>query len=180
MRCPSCDGILEPHSENGVEVLECLNCRGIWFNKDELRKAKDLADPDLVWMDFNLWKDPEQLAARAGSMLCPVCQKPLARIDYVDTNVIVDCCIDGHGLWLDKGEFEGIITALQKELESKPGSEYMHETLHQAVELVSGHERFASEWKDFATVFRLMEYRILIEHPKLAGALEVIRKGSPQ
>jgi Zn-finger nucleic acid-binding protein len=113
-------------------------------------------------------------------MPCPVCQKSLARIEYPDTTVIVDICVAGHGIWLDKGEFEGIILALQKELESKPGSDYLRETLHQATELVSGHERFASEWKDFATVFRLMEYRILIEHPKLATTLDAIRKGSPQ
>jgi Zn-finger nucleic acid-binding protein len=180
MNCPRCNGFLEPHAEHGIEVQECVNCRGIWFNKEELRKAKDLADPDLVWMDFDLWKDPELLAARAGTMLCPVCQKPLARIEYADTSVVVDCCVEGHGTWLDKGEFEGIITALQKELESKPGSEYLHETLHQAAELVSGHERFASEWKDLRTIFRLMEYRILIEHPNLAATIDAIRRGSPQ
>ena len=179
MNCPRCDGYLEPHTDSGVEVNECVNCRGIWFSRDELRKAKDLADPDLVWMDFDLWKDPEQLAAKAGEMPCPVCQKPMARIEYAGTSVTVDCCVDGHGIWLDNGEFEGIIAALQKELESKAGSEYMHETLHQAAQLASGRERFASEWKDFTTVFRLMEYRILIEHPKLAAALDAIRRGSP-
>ncbi len=179
MNCPRCNGFLETHIINGVAMEECVNCRGIWFSKDELRKAKDQADPDLAWIDFDLWKDPEKLSAKSGLSPCPVCQKPMAQIEYDETDVTVDVCPGGDGTWLDNEEFEQIIAVLEKELESKTSSDYIRTTLQEAGELVRGHEKFASEWKDFTTVFRLMEYRILIEHPRLAASLDAIRRGIP-
>ena len=50
-------------------------------------------------------------------------------------------------------------------------SEYLRASLEEAKELVTGPESFLSEWKDFATVLRMLQYRLLGENPKLGQAL---------
>ena len=119
MKCPVDGTTLSKHSIQSVEVEECQQCRGLWFEKGELRKAKDLAEPDMAWLDFDLWSDQDALEVSLSSRKCPVCGKNMAGILYANTGVTVDCCVEEHGIWLDEKEFESIIEALQKELVSK-------------------------------------------------------------
>ncbi len=46
-------------------------------------------------------------------------------------------------------------------------------------EIVTGNEGLISEWKDFVTVLRMMEYRILAENPELADTIIKVQKTSP-
>ena len=38
-QCPKCEIGLTPKNIGYVEVDECQSCKGIWFDKDELRQA---------------------------------------------------------------------------------------------------------------------------------------------
>ena len=70
MKCPSCKKELsEKIKISDVEVERCSACGGLWFEKDELRLAKDkkapetrwvdieIKDESINWLNFNLWKD---------------------------------------------------------------------------------------------------------------------------
>ena len=179
MNCPLDAAILEPHVIDAVTVEECPKCRGSWLSEDQLRKAKDAAEPDLNWLDFDLWSAKDEFHATWSSRKCPQCQRQLAIIGYGKTGVSVDYCPDGHGLWLDKGELDAIIARLDAEANSKTVSEYVTASLGEAKEIVTGGEGFASEWKDFASIVRLLEYRILSEHPTLASLISALQSSSP-
>ena len=95
------------------------------------------------------------------------------------TGETIDYCIERHGIWLDKGEFENILLALESEAYSKPSDEYIHQALEEAKEIVIGPDNFISEWKDFATVAYLLQLRILVENPRLKQTLITLQESSP-
>jgi Zn-finger nucleic acid-binding protein len=175
-KCPKCDVDLTTKSIGPVEVDECPTCRGTWFDKDELRQAEDVTDSDLDWMDFEIWKHEKEFRSKASTLQCPTCHKPMASLHYGDTAVTIDYCQSCLGTWLDKGEFKKIIHAMEKEILSKPSSEYMKETLREGAEIVAHPQRFLSEWKDFVTVLRLMQYRFFAEHPTLRNTMTSMQK----
>ncbi len=43
-----------------LKIDVCSKCAGVWFDQDELRKAKDQTEPDLNWMDFEIWKHEDR------------------------------------------------------------------------------------------------------------------------
>jgi Zn-finger nucleic acid-binding protein len=179
MNCPRRDGVLETHALETVQVDECPVCRGIWFDEGELDKAKDAADPDLRWMEIELCKDQDRFSLSLSELECPRDGAPMVSIIYDGSGVVVDHCVRCKGVWLDQGEFQRILAALEQEMVSKPGSEYLKESLDEAGEIVAGPKGFASEWRDFMTVTRLMQYRLLSENPKLRDALVAFARSTP-
>jgi hypothetical protein len=179
MECPVDGTTLETRTVHSINIEECVQCGGLWYEEGELRKAKDEEEPDLKWLDFDLWSDQESFAVDWSSRKCPQCEKNMAAISYAATGVTVDYCPDEHGIWLDKGEFQAIIEALEKEMMSKDISDYVAASLEEAKEIFAGDEGFVSEWKDFLTVTRLLQYRVLVENPKVAELLTALQTTSP-
>jgi Zn-finger nucleic acid-binding protein len=179
MECPVDGTALETHTISTVKVEECVECKGIWFEGDELRRALEASDPDLGWLDFDLWSDQDSFTADWSSRNCPQCGKTMASISYAATGVKIDYCTAGHGIWLDKGEFAAIIEALDKEIVSKDVSDYVSSSVEEAKEIFVGDKGFISEWKDFLTVTRLLQYRVLAENPKVAELLSALQTSTP-
>jgi Zn-finger nucleic acid-binding protein len=177
--CPKCNIELKPKVIASVEVDECERCKGIWFDRDELRQLKDMTDSDLNWMDFELWKHKDDFVGKDSEILCPVCKIETRIIEYGNTSVQIAFCPSCQGVWLDEKEFAKIIEYLEKELDSKSFSDYIRESIKEAREIVTGHESFISEWKDFVTVLRMMEYRLFVEHPRLLDTILPIQKVNP-
>lgn len=171
MKCPRCQTELQTRPTDGVEIDECPSCQGIWFDNDELRRVKDETDNDLNWMDFELWKHEDRFRIAAKPIDCPKCEVAMVAIDYDETGVEIDFCTKCRGVWLDAGEFEKIINSLSEELLGKDVPDYLRASLAEAKEIITGPESFFSEWKDFTTVLRMLQYRLLGENPKFGGAL---------
>lgn len=179
MKCPICKIELKKKMIKEIEIDECEKCKGMWFEDDELRKAKDAANGDLNWMDFEIWKHEDQFKTKSRNLPCPQCNKVLVAINYADTNVEIDYCPTCKGTWLDKGEFKKIIETLTNELLTKPFSEYIKDSIEEAKEIITGPESFLSEWKDFTTVLRMMQYRLFVENPKLSNTVNSIQQANP-
>ncbi|MFC1569298.1 zf-TFIIB domain-containing protein [bacterium] len=171
MDCPKCKIALHKRVVQGTEVDECEKCEGLWFETDELRQIKDKTDSDLNWMDFDIWKHPEKFKAKSKNYNCPACGNSMKALEYGDTHVEIDYCTECKSLWLEKGELEKIIAALEKEILTKSMGDYAKATLNEAKELLTGHESFLSEWKDFSTILRFLEYRILSLKPQIHDTL---------
>lgn len=169
--CPKCNIELKVKVIGDVDVDECERCGGVWFDRGELSEAEEVADPNLGWMDFEIWKHAEDFKAEDTELKCPVDDTNMISIDYGHTGVRVDHCVSCHGVWLDKGEFSKIIESLADELSNKSFSEYLHESIEEAKELVTGDKPLASEWKDFTSVLKLMQYRLFVEKPKFVETL---------
>ncbi len=173
-QCPTCGRELRAQSLLSINVDECPHCKGIWFEKDELRHSKDHADKDLNWMDFEIWKHPDLFEIEPRHLKCPKCQTEMVAIRYGETKVTVDYCKNCQGIWLDRNEFKQIIDALENELTTKTTSEYVRASIEEAKKLFTGSESFLSEWRDLKTVLWLLELRFFVENPRLMDAVTKI------
>ncbi len=170
-KCPKCSKELKIKVIGSIEVDECESCKGIWLDKGELREAKDLIDPNLDWLDFEIWKHQDKFNTKESAITCPTCNLPTVSIEYGHTGVKVDYCKECQGVWLDQDELPNIIDALEHEINEKTFSEYVHESIREAKDLLGSPESFTSEWKDLSSVFKLMQYRLYVEKPKLVDTL---------
>jgi len=172
MRCPNCGGSLEPR-DYGVTVHQCQECSGLWFEKDELRRAKDSSDPDLRWLDFDVFAAAAD--AREGTRECPVCSKPMRTLTYMDSTVKIDVCDreeQEHGVWLDPGEFQKLVAYLEKTADTMDVHQYERAALTELKEVVTGPENPLSEARDLFAVLRLLEKRVSVEHPSSVGIFD--------
>jgi Zn-finger nucleic acid-binding protein len=180
MKCPRCaEPDLVAKTIETVEFDECPRCGGVWLDQGELEQAKDLVAPDLRWWDFEIWKHPEQFKLVENPLFCPNDSKEMLAINYGSTNIEIDVCSQCRGIWLDGGEFDKIIEALNNELANAEFSDYVRASLEEGKEVITGEGGVRSEWKDFTTVLRLMQYRIFVEKPRLLGELLDAQKGAP-
>ncbi len=177
--CPNCKSELATKVIGSIDVDECNRCGGIWFDRGELKEAEELVDPNLNWLDFEIWKHEHKFDAKSADVLCPSCVVPTGSLTYGETGVEINYCTECHGIWLDKNEFPKIIEELEKELSEKSFADYIHLSIEEAKEVFTGHKSLASEWKDFSTVLRLMEQRLYVEQPKLIERLMALNALNP-
>lgn len=174
--CPHCRTELAAGRVDDLHIDVCFSCHGTWFDRGELRRAKDVALPDGDWLDFDIWSHGDRFTINAGPVNCPCCGRRLCRVQYGDTHVEIDVCPTCEGVWLDEAELSKIVEVLNREINSKSFSEYLRAAFAEAVEIVSGDEPVASEWKDFKHVVALMYRRLFVEHPHLTEAMNTVQQ----
>lgn len=179
MNCPRCQNQLETVVYGDLELDECVNCAGVWFDQNEFGQAKAAVAPDLQWLDFDIWKHPELFRLLPKPTTCPRCNAEMFALNYEKTGIEIDVCNHCYGVWLDDGEFEKILDALNRELATANISDYIKASLHEGKEIFTGSGGVKSEWKDFTTVLRLMQYRIFTEKPRLLRELLDAQGGAP-
>lgn len=153
LKCPKCEHNLKEITYKGVRINECENCKGKWFDRDELRKAKDRTDDDLRWLDFDLFDDnADKYHASPSQRKCPKDSTTMISLQYMDSKVVIDKCNTCEGVWLDSDEFEKIIKYLEHIVILQPASQYAKDTLKEFSEILTGPENRISEIKDFFAV----------------------------
>ena len=95
------------------------------------------------------------------------------------TGVAIDHCPVCQGVWLDGGEFEKIVAALEREMKNKTVGELVSTAVHEALDLVKGPEPAASEWKGLKHLMRLIKLRFLVDRPGLRRAILAAQENSP-
>jgi Zn-finger nucleic acid-binding protein len=105
--CPRCDvGMLLLHFKE-VEVDYCDRCRGIWLDAGELETllrttGSQTNDPFLRLLDQAGTPSP------AARCLCPRCDSKLN--EFTASDLVLDHCPRGHGLWFDADELQQLLT----------------------------------------------------------------------
>ncbi|MCB9743831.1 MAG: zf-TFIIB domain-containing protein [Alphaproteobacteria bacterium] len=115
--CPRNHGPLVAEVLDGrVEVDRCPECSGIWLDQGELTALenlhlhdRDTEDPEdllpaaeTVSLAYRMAKEEQGLTG-----LCPRCFAELSREEHeMGSQVLVDVCPEGHGMWLDGGELD--------------------------------------------------------------------------
>ena len=108
MNCPACKEPMIVMELDQVEIDYCLGCRGIWLDGDELEILLDGAQRKAEFLDsFQTDKHTKEPRRK-----CPICMKKMRKVLVAEgkRKVLIDRCRKGHGLWLDKGELEEIIS----------------------------------------------------------------------
>ncbi len=159
-----------------VEVDYCPECLGIWFDRDELRLAKDDKDKQLNWLDFDIWRDRSKFKVYSINKRCPACRIPFVQIHYDNSKVKVDFCKKCWGMWLDRGEFKQIIIYLMRKYDYEILHRYTKNLVLQLWEVFAGPKKFREELEDFLMLLKLFNYKFVVQHPFLNTLIENSQK----
>jgi hypothetical protein len=176
MDCPNKHGKLEKVLFHNVEADFCPECLGIWFDKDELRLAKDDKDKNLNWLDVDLWRDKGKFKISRSLKHCPVCRAGLVEATYDESKIKVDFCKMCQGVWLDRGEFKQIINYLKNKSDYEILNNYTKNLVSELWEVFSGPETFRSELEDFFTLLKLFNYKFITQYPHINGLIDNLPK----
>jgi len=179
MKCPKCTVPLIRKGIDDIVLDECPQCRGIWFDPGELDALRDEIEPDLRWMNFDIWKKEGDFTVSDLPLGCPKCARPLRVTRYETGDVRIRYCPSCRGIWLEHGDFLKIILALSREADEKNTADYIRASLKEASDLVTRPDRLISEWRDLKAVMRLLMYRFFVENPKVKNILVGIQKSLP-
>ena len=176
MNCPNDNEQLERILFYNVEADYCPKCLGMWFDKDELRLAKDDKDKNLNWVDVDLWRDKSKFHVARGQKHCPVCRAGLMEIKYDGSKTKVDFCKMCKGVWLDRGEFKQLISYLKRKADYEILHNYTKNLVLELWEVFSGPEKFREELADYLTLLKLLNYKFVVQHPFLNSLIESAQK----
>lgn len=118
MRCPRCGAALKPYAYGGQALDVCPECRGIWFDRDELTTVAGhmietgQAETQQAGDAINVRRAP--VSAEEAEKVCPRCKLPMTAFNYAyDSNVFLDRCAACQGIWADPGEVETVARYLK-------------------------------------------------------------------
>jgi Zn-finger nucleic acid-binding protein len=106
MDCVSCKEPMVVLEVDQVEIDHCVNCGGVWLDAGELELLLEEADA----AQRTLEGTSTNAAVHQGSRKCPICRKTMEELTIGDsTRITIDRCRQGHGIWFDKGELQGVM-----------------------------------------------------------------------
>lgn len=165
-KCPKDNTQLKSTSLKGVTVDICPKCTGIFFDRAELKRAKDATDEDLRFLDFDLFEDRNDRFIKYNTgRKCPKDNMEMIGLRYADSKIQIEKCIECDGVWLDGGEFEKIVKYLEKKATTMTSGELGEHALKELTSLAQGSEDIGQELKDLLSVLKLYETRLEAEHP---------------
>jgi len=180
MNCPDCQSELKIAKLKGINIHECLKCKGKWLERDQLILAKNKADEGLRWLDFDPFgKDAGKLSVSSVGRKCPQCVEPMQSLTYSQSKVVVEKCESCEGVWLSHGELAKIIRYLEKTVNSESVKDLAGATFKEFVKIFAVQKGLISEVKDFLAVLSILRIRIAVEHPKLSQVWDHIESISP-
>jgi len=100
-----------------VEIDVCDECGGIWLDTGELETILGAGRGRAAS------NHPTKDAKGEELLDCPVCVSKLAKDKYGTTDIVVDRCPHGDGVFLDKGELEAIRQHYTSQSDSSAGHE---------------------------------------------------------
>ena len=127
LKCPKCLGGLKTKSLKGrtgesAQVEQCYGCKGIWFNKGELKLVLKMTPVFKTGENpkefYGSWRDVIFDLKKAA---CPDCKKEMKRFKKKGIPVSLDICRTCKGLWVDGGE----IRFLQKGQPVRKAARYL-------------------------------------------------------
>lgn len=104
LNCPSCEQTLRPAFYEGVKVQLCLNCKGIFMNRQELHRIEATREADIA--------QDQVPPSRSGGDLdreCPKCGIAMVKQTYGRIRTTeIDTCEACDSVWLDRGELDRV------------------------------------------------------------------------
>ena len=99
MKCAKCNLELEVLNINGIIVLYCKDCKGMWIKYSELKKIGETLG---IKNELINPADMQALSVKEEQRQCPSCTKTMDKVYF--NGVIVDKCSACNGTWFDNGE----------------------------------------------------------------------------
>lgn len=103
MKCPRDSAALERREVHERPIDVCPTCGGMFLDRGELRKVADETAGDVEFSTID--QDSLQHPDATGPISCPRDGAAMQKVEFnIDTNIILDHCLDCHGFWLDAPE----------------------------------------------------------------------------
>lgn len=102
--CPKCDLALMALTFRDVEVDYCSQCRGYWLDAGEVERLMEVAGTTLS-EEARAFLDGPATGRPGHKYLCPRCDREMEQIQGDGSQLTLDRCAHGHGLWFDHNEF---------------------------------------------------------------------------
>jgi Zn-finger nucleic acid-binding protein len=171
MQCPNKNCNHEELKEMmivGIKADYCPKCFGMWFEKGEFDSAKNAKDMSLRWMDIDLWKDKKLFDAKYSHRTCPKDRSLLYEVSYADSDVKVDVCNLCQGIWLDRGEFDKLLSYLQTKNKKELINNYGKILAQEVWEVFSGPKETREELIDLISVLKVLQYKFASQNDWIA------------
>ena len=120
VRCPRCKGTTDIISLGGVELDLCRECRGIWFDKGEIKSFENAVSDSVVNTDIHaVLKELHRQSKGFKNRVyinCPICKQQMTHKNYAEiSGIIFDRCKD-HGTWVDHNEAIRLVELMADDL----------------------------------------------------------------
>lgn len=126
MICPVCKSAMIAVEFNQIELDYCTSCKGVWFDNVEL---------ELLFQKLNLEHENillsqvlklGEIRTRHKKRRCPICRKNMKLINLGDSSeIIIDVCSRGDGLWFDGGELNLLLKEQSVKLGRTAGTQHI-------------------------------------------------------
>lgn len=110
----------EVRYEADIMVDVCPSCRGKWLDEGELERIEESQERDyqkeLASMEADVPRRSEGHRRFEGARpKCPKCDAEMTESEYAHcSQILVDHCPKGCGVWLDEGELKSIELFFEK------------------------------------------------------------------
>jgi Zn-finger nucleic acid-binding protein len=104
--CPRCAAATDAVTLAAIELDICRSCRGLWFDRAELRSfgtavSDDTMNAQITELLRELGSRVSRPAGSATYIACPVCSHQLSRTNYASISGIILHSCRHHGTWAD-------------------------------------------------------------------------------
>ncbi len=94
--------IVEYHD---IELDMCAECKGVWFDSGELELVLQTNQAESIDELIEEIRNSPDVKTNEKKRKCPICGKKMDKKNIgKDSEVLIDACNKGHGLWFDGGE----------------------------------------------------------------------------
>ena len=125
MKCPVDKSDLIVVEYNKIELDDCTQCHGVWFDASELElllKSLDLESQNLFM--GSILALPEARTSEKNRR-CPICNRKMKKASLLQQpGVVIDVCRHGHGLWFDGGEVAHVLKHVAEKSSGKRDSRH--------------------------------------------------------
>ena len=108
--CPRCDKALFFGDAEGIAMLGCGLCGGIWLDNDAARKVLEHYSDRVVDMAARAAQSAQVKPDLRQAAKCAQCRNDMQRRTF--GSVSVDVCND-HGTWFDAGELSILVAPMR-------------------------------------------------------------------
>ncbi len=119
MICPACKSDMIVVEHERIELDYCVKCHGVWFDAGELELLLGTLGLDSAVEFLGDILEAGEAETTEKKRRCPLCRQKMKKVN-LETEVLVDVCPQGEGVWFDGGEVGALISRLAKKIPARP------------------------------------------------------------
>ena len=136
---------MDQMSFRDVQLDDCPQCGGIWFDDGELKKLRTIGDElSLHSVEGQAKPDKDVITTEREGKLCPICNERLTPYRYMySSDVLLDECDECYGVWVQDGELEKMAQYIESEQNNiSPAKREVMAAVTAEVQMVSRARRY--------------------------------------